>query len=127
MILKPEVKGIDSLGAPLYIALGFLQSAFWEYAGIELTITSLKEGDHKEGSKHPHGLACDAQTSLLTTEQKLKILAFCKAKLDPLGFDTMIHGLVEHLHCEYDPMPGERLWHWKTPMHDITIAHTGES
>lgn len=120
MILKPEVKGIDSLSAPMYIAIGFLKAAFWEYAGIEFTITSLKEGTHKEGSKHPPGLALDGQTSRLTEEQKHKILAFCKAKLDPLGYDTIIHGPVEHLHCEYDPKPGERLWYWATPPHDIT-------
>ncbi len=110
MKLKPGVV-LESLSPPMWYAVGFIEAAYQEMAGREVVVTSTNDGDHAKGSKHYTNLAFDVRTlGVLTAEEKMKILAFCKAKLDARGFDTMIHGPIEHLHCEYDPKPGERLW-----------------
>lgn len=111
MILKHGVI-LDGIRNEMFVAIGWIDSAFAQH-GYPLVLTSGKDSDHKPGSLHYSGYAIDCRTKHLSREVKHKILAFCRAKLDPLGYDTILEGEGtenEHLHCEFDPQPGERLW-----------------
>jgi len=107
MKLKPGVI-IEGLNQEMMFALGFLEAAYWDIAGVELVVTSGLDGHHSKQSKHYTGNAIDARTRNITPEQALKVHAFCLAKLDPRGFDTVLEG--DHLHLERDPKAGEHLW-----------------
>ena len=68
-------------------------------------ITSICDGDHKEGSKHSEGEAFDLRTKKIVDEiYKMEFLEKLKEALGP-DFDVILEGLGkdwEHLHIEYD-------------------------
>lgn len=111
MILKRGVI-LDGLRHEMFLAIGWIGSAYAQY-GYPLILTSCKDSTHRTGSLHYSGYAIDCRTKHLSGEAKHKILAFCRAKLDPQGYDTILEAegtANEHFHCEFDPKPGERLW-----------------
>ena len=68
----------------------------------EITITSILDGKHKEGSKHYKGDAFDMRTwSSIFTGNKLPI--FISNLIENLGknYDVVLHNT--HLHVEFDP------------------------
>lgn len=109
MIVKAGVN-YDALRPPAWFAMGYIKAAFAMYAhSSPVRLTSGTEGQHMPQSKHYEGLAVDIGTRGLSTETEGQIVAFLRATLDPLGFDTFAHGegADHHLHCEFDPKPGE--------------------
>lgn len=128
MILKRSVI-IDGVRPQMMVAIGFLEAAYANF-GFSLIITSAKDGNHKTGSKHYSGDGVDFRTKHLPGDVKHKILAFARAKLDPLGYDTILEyegGENEHIHSEWDPKPGERLWRYEGEaiQSDVTMDHFG--
>jgi len=75
----------------------------------DFIVTSLDDShEDKPRSLHNAGLAFDCRIHHLSPEQAQRITEILRLNLDPLGFDTVLEG--DHIHCEYDPKPGERLW-----------------
>ena len=60
----------------------------------DLFITSLRDGNHSDGSLHYDGLAFDMRYPQLTSIKQIK------EKLGP-KWDVVVES--NHIHCEYDP------------------------
>lgn len=76
----------------------------YKAAGIDMVITSIKDGVHKEGSKHYSGMAFDLRTK--ATGLALRLHQSVKEALSGAGFDVILedlHGDNEHIHVEFDP------------------------
>jgi len=116
----------DGIRPEMMVALGFLTAAYANF-GKDLIVTSVKDGRHSTGSRHYSGYAVDVRIHHLIHEERAKLAAFCRAKLDPLGFDTVLEH--DHLHCEWDPKSGERLWkrEHEATQSSVTMEHFGES
>ena len=67
--------------------------------GIELVITSGKDGKHKDDSLHYRGNAFDCRTYTLSGEDLPKVANTLKAKLG-INYDVVIE--KDHIHVEYD-------------------------
>lgn len=104
MRLKPGVK-IQQAMPELIIGLMCADSVFLRY-GEECWITALRDGKHKEGSKHYRGEAADLRSKhLKTLALKINILNDMKAYLGA-DFDVLLEYQGkdnEHYHLEYDP------------------------
>jgi len=62
--------------------------------GFDLFVTSLRDGNHSEGSLHYDGLAFDIRPGLAVDRIK-QVLGN--------GWDVVPEG--NHIHCEHDPKP----------------------
>lgn len=68
--------------------------------GKGITVTSILDGKHKEGSKHYIGEAFDLRSFIYTKEQiAILIIEFKKA----LGKNYDVIFEIDHFHIEYDP------------------------
>ena len=73
--------------------------------GKELTVTSVCDGEHKNGSKHYQGLAFDCRTwrdstgVQMTPKEKEVLAKYCR---DALGDDWDVVIEKTHMHVEYD-------------------------
>jgi len=70
-----------------------------EHAGRDATITSVRDGEHKEGSKHYSGEAIDLRTRDLSKEKANKIARDIQTQL---GRDYDVVSEHNHIHVEYD-------------------------
>ena len=66
------------------------------------TITSGREGEHSENSKHYRGLALDFRTRHLSRANRRKLAEDVRHVLGD-DFDVVLE--LTHMHVEYDPEP----------------------
>jgi hypothetical protein len=71
----------------------------WRDLGAELVVTSLMEGEHRNGSKHYVGDAADLRSRYFSEEKKLQAVRRLRASLGD-DYDVVVHST--HIHCEYD-------------------------
>jgi len=82
-------------------------AAVWNIHGLGIpTISSIMDGTHMQGSKHPLGLAVDIRLNdiPLTLHETLRVEVL--SIIDDRWFDVIheYHGTDrDHLHIEYDP------------------------
>lgn len=96
----------------VWFALGVMAQIHRQMFGTPLVITSLKDSDHMENSKHALGEAADARARELSIDQRIQFHDACEAALNEHGFDLVIEGppfnnRLPHEHCEFDPKSGE--------------------
>lgn len=65
----------------------------------QITITSVLDGKHKDGSKHYDGQAFDIRTFIYTVTELNELMAALKEALGP-DFDVVLEN--DHIHIEYD-------------------------
>ena len=70
----------------------------FETAGLDLNITSLRDGNHMAGSLHYDGLAFDFRYTIGVS----KIISITMIK-ESLGFGWDVVPGKGYTHCEYDP------------------------
>lgn len=68
--------------------------------GKPITITSILDGKHRDGSKHYDGQAFDIRTFIYTVTELNELMAALKEALGP-DFDVVLEN--DHIHIEYDP------------------------
>ena len=66
----------------------------------DLTVTSLRDGEHMVGSLHYQGLAVDVRIWDFTTDELPELCTQLRAALGP-NYDVVLHR--SHIHIEYDP------------------------
>lgn len=96
-------KGVDCTGIiPLmFNAMVDVHTVFRNNGQEDLTITSLRDGDHQEDSKHYQGRAFDCRTrNVEDADVLLRIEKEVRAALGS-DFDLVLH--KTHLHVEFDP------------------------
>lgn len=64
----------------------------YKTSGLDLFVTSLRDGNHSDGSLHYDGLAFDIRKGIEIYRIKLALGG---------GWDVVEE--VDHIHCEYDP------------------------
>ena len=99
MKLKSGVKitGVQpELLLGLFIADGISQREF----GRELTITSLLDGNHSQGSKHYLGQGADFRTYDMALGSAPALVKRLKEVVDS-WYDIVLES--DHIHFEYDP------------------------
>ncbi len=64
--------------------------------GYDLYVTSIRDGNHTEGSFHYIGRAFD-----IRAVEEISVTAI-KTALGK-GWDVIYHAASNHIHCEYDP------------------------
>lgn len=100
-ILKPGVFG--TLQPVMDPALDAVRRV-WASHGLRPVITSIQDGQHKDGSKHPLGLAFDIRLNDVPLNHETLRLEV--ASMAGIAFDVVHenHGTPEdHLHVEFDP------------------------
>ncbi len=122
MKIKPGVN-LD-LDPKMFFAMGFIEDAWLKDHLGEPTITSGKDSHEDRRSLHngptfyivedqtEDGLAVDVRTRDISQDEAEQIVGWLRKNLDPLGFDTMLHGEGDnrHIHCEFDPKLNEELF-----------------
>ena len=122
MKVKPGVN-LD-VDPKMFFALGAVEMTFMKDHLGEPTVTSAKDGHEHLTSLHngptksiiegqtEDGLAVDIRTKDISFDQATHVVSWLRENLDPLGFDTILHGEGDnrHIHCEYDPKEGEELF-----------------
>ena len=97
--------GVSLKGMQPQILLALLEcETIYKKRLLTLTVTSINDGTHKDGSFHYKGLAADLRTK--GTGSARSLYNDIKKKLQPIGFDVILEfegGENEHLHVEYDP------------------------
>jgi hypothetical protein len=114
MRLKPEVRP-EGVCREIWYAIGVAAAL----KGGSCVVTSLTDGQHNPGSKHPSGNAVDFRIRDMNNDAAIAWFNALKAHLDPMGFDVCFEGGVgatpattgAHIHCEFDPKPGESFIH----------------
>jgi hypothetical protein len=76
--------------------LGRIHDQVYNYAGGDMYVTSIRDGNHMAGSLHYNGNAFDFR-KLGRTKQEIKHAC-------GKGFDVVQHST--HFHVEYDPKEG---------------------
>jgi hypothetical protein len=106
MQFKPEVRD-EGVSREIWYALGVAEVT----RPIQpFVVTALRDGQHKEGSKHYFGFAVDLRTKDLYPTAKDEWFARLRAVLEPKGYDVLFEGRGqdwEHIHIEFDPKPNE--------------------
>lgn len=98
MRLKAGVR-VAGIKPELLIGLLVAETMYNQY-GVDLVVTSVSDGKHKQGSKHYVGMGADLRTSHLKPGEAEQIVAGLKAELDA-DFDIVLES--DHVHLEYDP------------------------
>jgi len=73
-------------------------------AGLKMTLTSCRDGNHSRYSHHFKGLAWDIRV----WDIKGRIQWMCGQLQDALGSEYQVINEEDHIHVEYDPEKGER-------------------
>jgi len=103
--LKNASVNLSGTHRMLWFAI-FTAAEIWERHGVDLVLTSVKDGDHPGGARpsfHPLGLAFDARTHDL--EAPMIACEELRAALGP-DFDVMFEGEGTgnaHVHVQHDP------------------------
>lgn len=98
------------LSVPMSQGMGTVEGVFVT-AGFYCLATSIMDGTHGKGSRHPWGDACDFRTKHAYTglpDRRQRIDALVEECREHLGddFDVVLEGFGtanEHLHVEHDP------------------------
>lgn len=98
MQLKAGVK-LSGVRPELVLALGIAAEIYQKYFGIVMTVTSVKDGAHKSGSKHYVGCAADLRVWGLEG----RIVTVVDAIKTALGEDFDVVPEGDHIHLEFDP------------------------
>lgn len=102
MRLKP---GVDIRGIQPEIVLGICiaDSVYLRVVNHEVTITSVRDGEHMIGSLHNTGYAADLRTNDVLEKQLEKLFIELKEALGAISsqFDLIFES--NHLHLEFDP------------------------
>lgn len=80
------------------IAIAIADQVYSEY-GKELVVTSVTDGEHKKGSLHPLGLACDLRTRYFTDDELAHIERDLRLRLTH-EYDIVVES--DHIHIEFD-------------------------
>jgi hypothetical protein len=93
-----NLRGVET---QLVFAIVIVAEAYRE-AGFDLTITSVCDGKHMEGSLHGKGLAVDFRTKTagISQEEAEDIADTIRHALGP-QFDVVVE--ADHIHLEFDP------------------------
>jgi hypothetical protein len=97
-----EGVSIRGIQPEMLIALE-LAEPFYKNRLLEMVVTSVTDGKHKEGSLHYKGLAVDLRTKGTGLARSLTIDV--RKALKPLGFDVLLEAEGEddeHMHLEFD-------------------------
>lgn len=76
--------------------------------GSDLTITAIRNGDHKPGSLHAKGYAADCRITDIPGAMRPALFAAIKGKLGA-AYDVVLEGdttpgaSAPHIHLEFDP------------------------
>lgn len=98
---------IDGVHIAMHRAMGFVCAVIPLIAPNKTAvITSGKDGQHRQDSKHYSGCAIDIRTRDLSDVQARHVVSIMRRILDPQGYDTVLED--DHIHCEYDPKPGDQ-------------------
>lgn len=94
-------EGVDPRGAgpEIQYAIRVAESIYNRY-GHQLMVTSLREGQHMQGSLHPVGMAADLRTRELPAKLRPAIAVEIAAMLGA-DYDVLLES--HHIHIEYDP------------------------
>jgi len=90
---------MEGVSPEMLIASGEIEKIY-RRNGLDCTITSCKDGKHKDDSLHYEGNACDFRTRDIPANLVPLIVDQVKRKLGP-DFDVILE--ATHLHVEYDP------------------------
>lgn len=100
MQFKSGVK-IDGLNAEIALAAVVANEVWIESGRPEgVTITSAKDGKHRDDSKHYIGDAIDLRTRYFTKSKIIKVAEKLRRRLTD-EFDVVIE--KTHIHVEFDP------------------------
>jgi hypothetical protein len=108
--VKASVSPIGNVKRPVAVAIG-VYFALCHLRGHQGVITSLNDSKHGTGSLHYYDEAFDGRTKHLKPEDRDWLFREMKSILEPCGFDVVLEnagGTNEHLHCEFQPKPGEK-------------------
>lgn len=101
MDFKP---GVSLKGMTPQILLALIEAEkVYKNRLLTMTVTSVNDSTHKEGSLHYSGFAADLRTKGTGSAQSL--YNDLKKKLQPMGFDVLLEflgGDSEHIHIEWD-------------------------
>lgn len=97
--LKPGVR-VGGLAPEMVLAGVVVMMVFREWGYNSCTITSCRDGQHKEGSLHYVGKALDFRTRDVVQSQLPTIVADIKEALGE-EFDVVLE--KDHIHLEFDP------------------------
>jgi len=103
-------KGVDAkdICPQIWFALGLCEGEMRQLAGVELVITSGRDGEHQKNSLHHVGCAVDIRIRRLTPAGKRRLCQHLKLLLDARGYDVVLES--DHLHIEWDPKKGDAPW-----------------
>lgn len=94
-------EGVDPRGAGPQIQYAIhVAESIYNRRGRQLTVTSLREGEHMAGSLHPVGQAADLRTRELPPSLAAEIAVELAAMLGA-DYDVILES--HHIHVEYDP------------------------
>ena len=85
-------------------ALDVVDATWRVFVGHEVTVTSVCDGVHMNGSKHYVGDAADLRVWDLTAIQRHRMPARLREALGP---DWDVVDEKDHIHIEYDPEVGD--------------------
>ena len=98
LAIKP---GVDIFGMRPELLLGiFIAERIWAAFGVELVLTSVRDGKHSETSLHYAGCAADFRTNGIDPDILKEIVRQLKEKLGR-DFDVIVE--ADHIHIEYQP------------------------
>lgn len=103
MVLKDGVK-LTGMQPQILLAL-FIADRIWLAAGTELTVTSVNDSKHMEGSLHYTGAAADLRIHDLPEEKWAGLRDALKARLGTGLYDVVLETDPPHIHVEYQPKP----------------------
>ncbi len=93
--------GVKAAGIQPEIVLATQEAReVWRDFKADLIITSLKDGEHKQGSLHYKGLAVDLRTWNLLPAERGTAAARLRVALGP-EYDVVLEST--HIHVEFDP------------------------
>lgn len=105
-LYRKQLDRVSAVVQPVTIQGMHTTAKVYESLGLELTITSVCDGEHKAGSKHYSGLAFDCRTWRNEKGDQMSIAskAFLRSLLKKaLGEDWDVVIEKTHVHIEYDP------------------------
>jgi hypothetical protein len=103
VLLKPGVK-LCGVSPEIVLALQVCETIYRQF-GYELTVTSIRDGKHKNNSLHYVGKAVDLRTRNVDSDMREKLRVALQAALGA-EFDVILE--KDHFHCEFDVKGGDK-------------------
>jgi len=99
MKVKDQTVNFDGITIEMLKGLCVVHKVFDELE-YELTITSCRDGSHKQGSKHYSGNAVDVRVWGIPERHRESVCCALRMQLRS-NYDVVYEG--NHIHIEYDP------------------------